>query len=179
LAIASTIDILLPARLIIRAADDLHRLVDIADRALAQLETLEERTDRMVSLGERIEGQAVQLIDLGTTVSGQATQIIDIGGRVSGQADQLNDLGTRMETLGREVLDQGVLIEQRAVQVANRAGELVEALPTIEQAVTMVSPLEGAVERFGRAVDRLPGGRPRLGGRGGAEDEARHEETQG
>jgi hypothetical protein len=133
----------------------------------------------MVSLGERIEGQAVQLIDLGTTVSGQATQIIDIGGRVSGQADQLNDLGTRMETLGREVLDQGALIEQRAVQVANRAGELVEALPTIEQAVTMVSPLEGAVERFGRAVDRLPGGRPRLGGRAAAEDEARHEETPG
>lgn len=132
----------------------------------------------MVALGERIEGQAVVLIDLGTTVSGQATQIIDIGGRVSGQADQINELGERMETLGREVVDQGALIEQRAVQLAARAGELVEALPTIEQAVTMVSPLEGAVERFGRAVDRLPGGRPRLGTTRDPEDEAQHEESQ-
>lgn len=129
----------------------------------------------MVALGERIEGQAVVLIDLGTTVSGQATQIIDIGGRVSGQADQINELGERMETLGREVVDQGALIEQRAVQLAARAGDLVEALPTIEQAVTMVSPLEGAVERFGRAVDRLPGGRPRLSTR---RDEIEHEDEE-
>ncbi len=49
------------------------------------------------------------------------------------------------------------------------AGELAEALPTIEQAVTMVSPLEGAVERLGRTIDRLPGGRSRR----------RHEDEQG
>ena len=56
--------------------------------------------------------------------------------------------------------------------MVDRAGELVEALPTIEQAVTMVSPLEGAVERLGRTIDRLPGGRGTRAARRQADEEA-------
>jgi hypothetical protein len=34
-------------------------------------------------------------------------------------------------------------------------------MPTLERALQMASPLEGAIDRFGRLVDRLPGGAPR------------------
>ena len=141
---AGPLDILLPPRLIIRAADDLHRMVGIAERVLERLDRLEERADRILTMGERIEGQA--------------DQVIDLGGRIGGQAKNINDLGGEIGELGRRLLEQGVLIELQADAVAARMAELVEALPTIEQAVSMVSPLEGAVERIGRAVDRLPGG---------------------
>ena len=37
-------------------------------------------------------------------------------------------------------------------------------IPTLERAIALASPLEGAIDRFGRFVDRLPGGqRPRSG----------------
>jgi hypothetical protein len=44
-----------------------------------------------------------------------------------------------------------------AGEVAQRGAQVAEALPYLERAVTMVEPLEGAVERLGRIVDRLPG----------------------
>ncbi len=144
---ASPLDVLVPVRLITRAADDLNRLVTLGERALDRLDTLEEKFDLMLAMGERIEGQAAEIIELGE--------------RVSAQADELGALGTRMETLGRDVLQQGVVLQSQADAMVGAAGELAEALPTIEQAVTMVSPLEGAVQRLGRTIDRLPGGRQR------------------
>lgn len=128
----------------VRAADDLHRLVEIGERALARIEALEQRTDRILAMGERIEAQA--------------DQVLDLGERVSGQAEEISALGKGIEDLGERMLVQGEVIERQADAVATGAADLVEALPTLEQAVSMVSPLEGAVERIGRAVDRLPGG---------------------
>ncbi len=144
---ANPLDVLVPVRLITRAADDLNRLVTLGERALDRLDTLEEKFDLMLAMGERIESQAAEIIELGE--------------RVSAQAEELGGLGTRMETLGRDVLQQGVVLQSQADAMVASAGELAEALPTIEQAVTMVSPLEGAVQRLGRTIDRLPGGRPR------------------
>ena len=46
------------------------------------------------------------------------------------------------------------------VQFLPKSAELIpQALPILEQAVALGAPLEGAVERIGRIVDRLPGGR--------------------
>lgn len=107
---------------------------------------------------------------MGERVEGQATQILDLGERISGQAEGINELGGELGDLGRRMLEQGLLIEKQADAVAGRAADLVEALPTIEQAVSMVSPLEGAVARIGRAVDRLPGAqRATAAGAGGGE----------
>jgi hypothetical protein len=141
---ATPLDLLIPPRLIIRAADDLHRMVVLAEKSLERLEAMERRTDRMLELGERIDGRA--------------DEVLGLGERISTQTAAVTELGAEMEELGRRMLEQGVIIEKQAEAVAARAGELVEALPTIELAVSMVSPLEGAVERIGRAVDRLPGG---------------------
>ena len=170
---ASPLDLLIPPRLILRAADDLHRLVDLGERAMSQLERLEQRADRILALGESIEGQANQIIGMGDRIGGQAEQIIGMGDRIDVRGAEITDLGARLEALGREMLAQGVVISQRADAVSARAADLVDALPTIEQAVTMVSPLEGAVERLGRTIDRLPGGRTR---RRHAEEHAEHAE---
>jgi hypothetical protein len=140
----SPLDLLIPPRLIIRAADDLHRMVVLAEKSLERLEAMERRTDRMIELGERIDGRA--------------DQVLGLGERISTQTEAVTELGAEIEELGKRMLEQGLIIEKQAEAVAARAGELVEALPTIELAVSMVSPLEGAVERIGRAVDRLPGG---------------------
>jgi hypothetical protein len=158
---ASPLDLLIPPRLILRAADDLHRLVDLGERAMGQLERLEERADRILALGETIEGQASQILGMGDRIGGQAEQIIGLGDRIDTRGAEITELGARLEALGRQMLEQGVVISQRADAVATRAADLVDALPTIEAAVTMVSPLEGAVERLGRTIDRLPGGRSR------------------
>jgi hypothetical protein len=187
---AGPLDLLIPPRLIVRAADDLHRLVALGERAMGQLERLEDRADRILALGEVIEDQATQIIALGDRIGGQADDILDMGGKIGGQADEIvslggridgrgaeiTELGARLEELGRQMLAQGEVISERADAVATRAGDLVDALPTIEQAVTMVSPLEGAVERLGRTIDRFPGGRSK-GRRHEVEDQ--HSETDG
>jgi hypothetical protein len=51
------------------------------------------------------------------------------------------------------------LVHSRASEVVAQAAELERAIPTAERAVDLIQPLEGAVERLGRMVDRLPGGR--------------------
>ncbi len=38
---------------------------------------------------------------------------------------------------------------------------MIRTLPALERAIEMASPLEGAIDRFGRLVDRLPGGTAR------------------
>ncbi|MBV8942247.1 MAG: hypothetical protein JO240_10980, partial [Solirubrobacterales bacterium] len=48
-----------------------------------------------------------------------------------------------------------------AGRLAETGSELIAVLPALERAMEMASPLEGAIDRFGRLVDRLPGGAPR------------------
>jgi hypothetical protein len=68
------------------------------------------------------------------------------------------ELGERMIVLGDTVLERSAVISDRAKEVADRGAEVAAALPVLERAVAMASPLEGTVERLGRALDRLPGG---------------------
>ncbi|MBV9474481.1 MAG: hypothetical protein JO315_00285, partial [Acidobacteria bacterium] len=48
-----------------------------------------------------------------------------------------------------------------AARLSQTGSELIGALPALERAIEMASPLEGAIDRFGRLVDRLPGGTAR------------------
>jgi hypothetical protein len=49
----------------------------------------------------------------------------------------------------------------RANKVTETGAELIAVLPAFERAIEMATPLEGAIDRFGRLVDRLPGGAAR------------------
>jgi hypothetical protein len=66
----------------------------------------------------------------------------------------MRELGFRFDERGGELVD-------RANRVAETGEELIAVLPAFERAVEMATPLEGAIDRFGRFVDLLPGGAAR------------------
>ena len=140
---ASLVDLLrLPPLALLRALDDLHTLAGVGTQLM-------ERADAAVELLERIDARADEILALGASIDARGQSIVELGGQ--------------LHALGSEIHSQGVLIEERAAEVAVRGQELVATLPTLEAAVALVTPLEGAVERLGRMVDRLPGGARRPG----------------
>jgi uncharacterized protein (DUF3084 family) len=88
----------------------------------------------------------------------RAEAVLSIGQRLDERAAALLELGARIELLGVQVDSRGAEIVTSATQVAETGSELIAVLPTLERALQMASPLEGAIDRFGRLVDRLPGG---------------------
>jgi hypothetical protein len=70
-------------------------------------------------------------------------------------------MGKGMQDLGQRVDQRGAEIVDRANRVTETGAELIAVLPALERAVEMATPLEGAIDRFGRLVDRLPGGAAR------------------
>jgi hypothetical protein len=140
----------MPPLALARALDDLHTLARLGTDLMDRLDNIDQRADAAVELLERLESRADEILALGASIDARGESIVE--------------LGDRLETLGKQVYEQGELIERRAAEVAQRGGELVATLPTLEAAVALVTPLEGAVERLGRMVDRLPGGARRAAG---------------
>lgn len=104
--------------LVLRALDDLHKVVEIA----------EDNNQRM----RAIEAHAA-------AIQGQVDTAVEVG---------------------RSLVAEGRRIEKAAKQVTDRAGDVVAAIPVLEQALALTQPLEGAVSRLGRFLDNLPGGGP-------------------
>jgi hypothetical protein len=140
----------LPPLALLRAFDDLHTLAGVGTELMERLDDIESRADAAVDLLERVNARADEVLALGASIDARGESIVE--------------LGERLQAMGADIHAQGVLIEQRAAEVATRGAELVATLPTLEAAVALVAPLEGAVERLGRMVDRLPGGARRGGG---------------
>lgn len=134
-----------PPKLVLRALDDLHVLAQAAGRAMEVMERLDRRGAAIVALGERIDERADALLALGE--------------RIDARADAILALGTSLSADGRALLDQGKVLQEHAAEVARRGADVAAALPALQRAVELGEPLEGAVERLGRIVDRLPGGK--------------------
>jgi hypothetical protein len=129
-------------------------------RAVLEIaERLDERAATILVLGERLDARAEAILELGTRLDGRAEAIIELGARLDGRTTELIELGTRMHDLGDRVDARGAEVATQAGAVADTATELITVLPTIERALQLATPLEGAIDRFGRLVDRLPGGR--------------------
>lgn len=118
--------------LVLRALDDLHRVVGIA----------EDTNKRM----RAIEQHAVSL-------QGQVDSVVEIG-------NEIVAVGKKFESSARSIVNEGKRIEAAAKQVTDRAGEVLAALPVLEQAMAFAQPLEGAVSRLGKFIENLPGGGP-------------------
>ncbi len=123
--------LLAPPLLVLRALDDLHTLAQSAPRFL-------ELGERVADIGERM---------------------LDLGERIDARADQIIAMGHQFESLGEAMASEARATQTAAQDVVRAAREIMTALPVLEQAVALGAPLEGAVERIGRIVDRLPGGR--------------------
>jgi hypothetical protein len=137
-----------------RIASDVAALARLARAAPAQL-------DRMLELGEEIASIGRGLLEIAERLDSRAEAVMALGDRLDRRAGELIDLGGNMQLLGEQVDARGAEIVDRAAAVVQTGSELINVLPALERALGMATPLEGAIDRFGRFVDRLPGGGPR------------------
>jgi hypothetical protein len=150
-----------PQTVINRALSDLGAIARMARVAPAQL-------DRVLELGEEIAQIGYRVLDIAERLDRRAEEVVTLGERLDARAGELLDLGVTIRELGDRFDSRGAEIVDRATRVVETGTELIAVLPAFERAVEMASPLEGAIDRFGRLVDRLPGGvtrrRPDPGG---------------
>src|SRR5205823_2447677 len=111
--------------------------------------------------GEEIASIGRNVLEVAERLDRRADAIMQLGERLDRRAEELLELGREMGDLGHRIDDRGAEIVDRATRVAETGSELITVLPTFERALEMASPLEGAIDRFGRLVDRLPGGAAR------------------
>jgi hypothetical protein len=123
----------LSARLVQNAVDDLGAIAAAARDLPARLQELDARAERM-------QEQLDRALTLGETIAANTAAMVEMAQRVEARGESMIDLGERMITLGDAVMAQS---------------------ESIARALAIATPLEGTVERLGRALDRLPGGRPR------------------
>jgi hypothetical protein len=143
--------ITLPVDLISRALDDVGAIARVARELPDRLDTLEARADK-------VQEQLDRALTIGETIADNSAAMVELGQSIEARGEAMVDLGERMIVLGNAVLERSVVISDRAKEVADRGADVAAALPVLERAVSMASPLEGTVERLGRALDRLPGG---------------------
>jgi hypothetical protein len=130
--------LLLPPKLVLRALDDLHTIAVVA-------ESLNGRLDRLEARAEEIQEQLGVAIDVAVAIERRGEEVIATVTKIDARVD--------------DVIAQAALISERAQLVATTGAEVAAALPLLQRALELTEPLEGAVERLGRVVDRLPGGR--------------------
>ncbi len=143
-----------PQAVINRILSDLGAVARAARTAPAQLE-------RMLELGEEIATIGRNVLEIAERLDGRATAVMELGERLDRRAADLLELGAQVQELGQQIDARGAEIVDRATRVADTGDELITVLPAFERALEMATPLEGAIDRFGRLVDRLPGGAPR------------------
>jgi hypothetical protein len=155
-----------PQTIINRVLSDLGAIARAARQAPAQLDRMLELGEEIVDIGravleiaERLDERAAAILVLGASLDARAEAILELGARLDVRTNELIDLGIRMHELGDRVDARGAEVAGQASAVVETATELITVLPTLERALQLATPLEGAIDRFGRLVDRLPGGR--------------------
>jgi hypothetical protein len=150
-----------PQDVVARIMSDLGALAGLARSAPAQL-------DRLLALGDEVTAIGRGVLALGARLDQRAGEITALGERLDVRTAELLELGTSISALGDRIDTRGQEIVERADQVVQTGNAVVDALPTLERALELATPLEGAIDRVGRFVDRLPGGtgarRPGPGG---------------
>jgi hypothetical protein len=156
--------LLLPSRMALRALADLESIARAPGRLAERLDGLAERADRIevtmvhgVDAAVALERRADAALVLAEQALTRFDALLAAAERLDARAVAVLELGERVDARGAQVAEEGRLLREAAAEVALRGAQVAEALPLLERAVTMAEPLEGAVERFGRIVDRLPG----------------------
>jgi hypothetical protein len=143
-----------PQAVVGRVLNDVGAIVRAAREAPGQL-------DRIMALGQEIAEIGREVLLVAQRLDQRAEAIMALGERLDVRASELLELGDAMRDLGDRIDLRGGEIADRAGQVVDTGTELIAVLPAFERALEMATPLEGAIDRFGRLVDRLPGGAPR------------------
>jgi hypothetical protein len=155
-----------PHVIVNRVLSDLSAVARAAREAPAQLDQMLDLGQEIAAIGrsvleiaERLDERAAAILVLGARLDARAEAILELGERLDGRTTALIELGTRMHDLGDRVDARGAEVAGQASAVVDTATELITVLPALERALQLATPLEGAIDRFGRLVDRLPGGR--------------------
>ena len=119
------------------------------------------RLDRMLEMGEEMVAIARNLLAIAERLDARAEAVIALGERLDSRVDELLKLGANVQELGARMDERGGELLDGANRVTETGAELIAVLPALERAIEMATPLEGAIDRFGRLVDRLPGGTAR------------------
>jgi chromosome segregation ATPase len=133
---------------------DLAAIARAARAAPMQLEQIHELGEEMATIGRSV-------LEVAERLDRRAEAIMELGERLDQRAAELLELGRGIGELGERIDSRGAEIVDRATRVVETGGELITVLPAFERALEMATPLEGAIDRFGRLVDRLPGGAAR------------------
>ncbi len=133
---------------------DLAAIARLAHVAPAQF-------DRLLELGEEMAAIGRSVLEIAERLDERADAIMLLGERLDARAAELVLMGSDMREVGRRIDTRGAEIVDSADRVAETGSELITMLPAFERALEMATPLEGAIDRFGRLVDRLPGGTAR------------------
>lgn len=150
-----------PAQVAERVLRDLDAMAEVArsvPRVIALLESLDQTAKQVLALGERIDRRAEAILGLGEALEQRAEAILGLGGRIDERGAELVALGERFNVIGDQMLTEANLVHTRAAEVVETAREMITVLPAIRRAVELGEPLEGAIERFARIVERIPGG---------------------
>ncbi len=151
----------IPEKLIRGLIDEIASL----RRALDQIEPALESVRRVEVIAE----EAIPVAERGIVVIERLIATIDSA------TEQIDPMIESMNAAQAQVDPLIKSVDEARAQVDPLIRTLDKALPALERAVTMTQPLEGSVERLGRALDRLPGGaasrRGRIGGPGDGSDE--------
>jgi len=148
------IPIVSPPTLVNRVVSDVAGAARLARTAPAQLE-------RVLELGEEMAAIGRQILEIAERLDRRADAIMALGERLDRRAEEVLELGASVAATGEQINVRGAEIVEGAAQIVETGAELVAVMPTLERAVEMTTPLEGAIDRFGRLVDRLPGGSTR------------------
>jgi hypothetical protein len=143
-----------PQSVVNRVVNDLAATARLARSAPARL-------DRMLELGEEMVSIARNVLAIAERLDARAEAVIALGERLDSRVDELLELGANVQDLGGRIDERGAELVDRANRVTETGAELITVLPALERAIEMATPLEGAIDRFGRLVDRLPGGTAR------------------
>jgi hypothetical protein len=143
-----------PQATVNRLLTDLAAVARVARAAPRQL-------DRILELGEEIAAIGHRVLAVTERLDRRAEAIMRLGEQLDARAAELIVLGDGIRELGGDIDTRGAEIVDRAGQVVETGSELIAVLPAFERALEMATPLEGAIDRFGRLVDRLPGGAQR------------------
>jgi hypothetical protein len=122
-----------------------------------------ERMDRLLELGEEITALGHNVLQVAQRIDRRADSMLAIAERLDARAGEMIELANNITALGERVHTRGGEVVDSANRVAATGTELIAVLPALERAIEMATPLEGAIDRFGRLMDRLPGGAPARG----------------
>jgi hypothetical protein len=133
-----------PARLVLRALDDLHTIATAA-RSLPDVEA------RLTLKIDELETRSAEVLE--AVSQAEAT----LGDGIA--------IGRELDERAAAIMEQTERVIAAAYGVSQSAGDVAAVLPSLEAsaaAATILAqtaePLQGLVERLGRITDRLPGG---------------------